>query len=122
MSTIPSGIDYVWISGVAQTFPTYAMVNVTSAGHYVLQGDFYTENTSIKSVTFDEFSGYQPNILKIEGNQYISSSNVDSLAEYWGNYYKIYGLAQEFEFLSVGEMTGNFAMFRVLLIISIPVV
>lgn len=112
MSTIPSGINYVWISGVAQTFPTYAIVNVTVAGHYVLQGDFYVEKTSIKSVTFDEFSGYQPNILKIEGNQYISSSNVDSLAEYWGNYYKIYGLAQEFEFLSVGETTGNFVEFR----------
>jgi len=112
MTTIPSGITYTVIDGVQQKFQTYAIVNVTSAGHYVLQGVFYTENASIKSVTFDEFSGYQPNILKIEGNQYISSSNVDSLVEYWGNYYKIYGLAQEFEFLSVGEMTGNFAMFR----------
>ena len=112
MTTIPSGITYTVIDGVQQKFQTYAIVNVTSAGHYVLQGVFYTENASIKSVTFDEFSGYQPNILKIEGNQYISSSNVDSLVEYWGNYYKIYGLAQEFEFLSVGETTGNFAMFR----------
>lgn len=102
----PSGVAPVSIR------PTYAKINVATAGYYTFTGHFFIEMSSIKSVTFSEFSGYQPNILKIEGNQYINSSNVDSLAEYWSNYYKIYGLAQEFEFLSVGETTGNFAMFR----------
>lgn len=101
-------------SGVTDfsTRPTYAKINVTTAGYYTFTGHYFIEMSSIKSVTFSEFSGYQPNILKIENNQYINSSNVDSLAEYWSNYYKKYGLAQEFEFLSVGETTGNFAMFR----------
>lgn len=106
VDSFPSGVTPVL------TRPTYAKINVATSGYYTFTGHYFIEVSSIKSVTFDEFSGYQPNILKIDGNQYINSSNVDSLAEYWSNYYKKYGLAQEFEFLSVGETTGNFAMFR----------
>lgn len=85
----------------------YVILDISETDEYTLTGLKYEDNSyKYTKEVIDDIS-VKKNNLDIEKATLINPNNVETLAEKWISYFRMYNLSIEFKFLSNGQITGQ---------------